>query len=259
MDILKKYKKQFDKGFKEFVLNLDLRPSRVTKEVMTQGLLEDPVYLKWALENKHHFEYFLKMNDEEVYKVLISIPGGVIVLLQALKNHSDEYHFISSKLPRMIHKQYIVDREVQKITVAQQENARIKIMQTVFDMKENGELGPFEWKLPPVKVMNGTDYTIDAVGEFKQFYDSGILALSGKIVKGKRVDKWINFYPNGAIHAEGEYVDGQKEKEWLIYFLNGKIKSSGCFRQDLKNGEWKEYEMSGQVAIVKYHNGKIVS
>lgn len=257
MQILNKYKKHFDQGFKEFVMNLDLLPSKVVKEVIFNGLLEDPVYVKWALENKIGFDYFLKLNKKDVLKVYHSLNNGSILFLRALKNHSEENNFIASTLPSLIYKQYQADRENEKITVALQEDARVKIMRIIFQLKDSGELEAFSWKMPPPEVLNGQAQLIDKFGNYKQFYDGNVLAITGQVVKGKRSGTWKNFYPNGAIHAEGLYSEGQKCEEWAFYYLNGNLKSCGEFRADLKHGPWKEYELNNDFKIINYENGKI--
>lgn len=259
MQILNKYKKNFDVGFKEFVMNLDLLPPKIVKEMISNGLLEDPVYLKWALENKLNFDYFLKLSKEDVLKIFHSLTNSNVLFLRALKSHPEENSFITANLPSMILKQYLDDRELAKITLAHQEDARSKIMATVFNLKETGVLEPMEWKMPPSAVLKGVDHVIDKFGNYKQFYEDGVLAISGAIVKGKRSGYWTNFYPNSALHAEGNYKEGQKQDEWSIYFLNGKLKSSGFFKDDLKNGEWKEYEANEEYKILLYQNGKIIT
>jgi hypothetical protein len=257
MKILNKYKKHFDIGFKDFVMNLDLLPSKVVKEMISNGLLEDPVYLKWALENKHNFDYFLRLNKEDVHKVFHTLKNSGLLFLRALKNHPEENSFITANLPSLILKQYLDDREVEKITIAYQEDARSKIMQTIFDLKTNCELGPFNWKLPPVEVLTGTSHTVDKLGNYNQYYEGGVLAITGILDKGKRSGIWKNFYPNGALHAEGSYLHGEKQDVWSIYYLNGQLKSSGQFKDDLKNGEWKEFEMNQEFKITNYINGKV--
>ncbi|MFA6235952.1 MAG: FliG C-terminal domain-containing protein [Bacteriovorax sp.] len=256
MKILNKYKKHFDQGFKDFVMNLDLLPSKVAKEMIANALFEDPVYLKWALENKLNFDYFLKLNKEDVLKIFHKIPNARILFLRALKNHPEENNFITANLPSMILKQYLDDREMEKITVSHQEDARTKIMQAIFDLKDSGELEPFEWKLPPVEVLSGTGHVVDKFGHYNQYYEGGVLALTGLLEKGKRSGLWKNFYPNGALHAEGNYVEGEKQEEWQIYFLNGKLKSCGHFKNDLKHGDWKEFELNNEFKIIHYVNGR---
>ena len=64
MQVLSKFKKNFDAGFKDFVKGLDILPTQTINDLMFNGLLEDPVYLKWALINKLSFDYFLKLTNK---------------------------------------------------------------------------------------------------------------------------------------------------------------------------------------------------
>lgn len=256
MQILKKYKKLFDEGFKDFVMNLDLLPTKVVREIVFNALLEDPVYLKWAIENKLNFEYFINLNKADVLKIFRTLSNSEALFLRALKNHPDEEKFISNNLPSLILKQYLADRESNKITVSQQEDARSKIMKTIFELKEKGDLEPFDWKMPPVEVLKGNSHNIDSFGVYTQNYNDGILALTGAMVSGKRSGLWKNFYPNGALQAEGNYIEGQKQDEWSFFFSNGSIKSKGRFKNDLKQGEWLEFDLNSEVKITNYKNGK---
>lgn len=259
MQILNKYKKHFDQGFKDFVMQLDLLPPKVVKDIISNGVLEDPVYLKWALENKLNFETFLKLDKEDVLKVFRAISNPGILFLRALKSHPEENIFISNNLPSLILKQYLDDRESAQITMAQQADARIKIMQAIFQLKETGELSPMTWKLPRVEVLSGTSHTLDKLGNYKQYYDNEILAIEGSVIKGKRSGLWRNYYPNGAVHAEGHYENGEKSQVWSFYYLNGQLKSTGSYLNDLKNGEWKEFELNLDYKIQIYKNGKLAS
>lgn len=257
MEVLKKYKKNQEAGFKDFVMNLDLKSSKVVKELLTNGLLEDPVYLKWALENKLGFDSLFKMEREDIQKVIQQIPNSRLLLMYSLKNHQEEMNFMSSHFSSLFFKQYMDDRELEQVTVSKQEDARIKIMEIIFALKEKGDLPPMEWKLPPLEILSGSSHVIDEQGVYKQHYDNGILALTGTIVKGKRHGQWTNYYPNGALHAVGEYQAGLKQNDWVIYFHNGKVKSMGKYQEDLKHGEWVEFEGNGSKTTIHYHQGKI--
>ncbi len=266
MSLLDKYKKKNDVGFIEFVKKLDTVTSKVMKELIFNCLLEDPVYTKFALENKIGFEYFLNLGKDEVFIVLQELQESDVILLRSIKNHPQENNFINQNLASMRLKQYQEQRDVEKITVALQEDARSRIMNVVYELKENGKLPSFNWKLPAVKILNGSNYITDQWGNYKKFYEDGVVvAITGQLnPKNERIGEWKNFYPNGARHAEGGYVNGQKENEWRFYYLNGNLKSVGHYKQNLKNGEWREYEVKkgfeeiNDFKIIKYINGKIV-
>lgn len=259
MDVLKKYKKLGEQGFKDFVLSLDLRSSKLLKEVLENAMIEDPLYLKWALENRQPFESFLGLGKEEVHLVLKMIPNSELHLLHALKNHKEEENFITTKLPNFNYKQYLANRDVHQVTMQLQENARIKILEQVFALKQEGILPAIEWSLPPHEVMEGVNPKVDAEGNFRQFYDNGALAISGKIEKGKRVGRWMIFYSTGKLFAEGDYALGLKTNEWVFHFPSGKCKSQGCYVEDLKHGEWKIYDESGAFQTQHWQNGRLVS
>ena len=265
MSLLDKYKKNDEVGFIEFVKKLDTATSKEMKKMIFNCLLEDPVYTKYALENKLGFEYFLKLDKEEVFKVFHELQDSDMILLRALKNHTEETTFTSTKLASMTLKLYEEQRESTKITIGMQEDARSKIMMVIYDLKENVKLPSFNWKFPSVKVLNGTSYISDKHGNYKQSYEDGVLAISGQLnEKEERTGVWKNFYPNGSRHAEGSYVDGKKENEWRFYYLNGNLKSVGLYKSNLKNGEWKEYEIKkgfeevNEFKVIKYLNDKIV-
>lgn len=252
MQVLNKYKKHFDRGFKDFVMNLELLPSKVVKEIIFNGMLEDPVYLKWAMDNRVGFDYFIQLSKDDVYKVFQSLTNSGQIFLRALKNHPEENSFITSKLPSLVLKQYLDDRELVVITQALQEDARIKIMKMIYDLKEKGELDCFDWKLPSPEVLSGTSHKVDKLGNYNQHYENGKLAITGSIEKGKRSGTWKYFYDDGSLYAVGVYVQGQKQDEWCTYYLNGNLKSCGVYVDDLKKGEWREPDGENNYKIINY-------
>lgn len=258
MDILADYKSHFDAGFKDFVMKLDILSPKVVKEMIANLLLEDPVYLKWAMMNKVGFEYFLKLNQDNVLQVYRLLTEPDVIFLRALKGHAEEDKFVSSNLPSLMQKQYYDAREYAKITIALQEDARGKVMQAVFDLRENMNLDPFQWKLPTMEIMAGRSHKIEA-GIYRQWYEDGILALEGPFQKNERTGVWKHFYPNESLLALGEYAEGSKINEWKFHYSNGNLKSVGHFKNNLKNGQWTEYEANGEMKLVSYLNGKIVT
>jgi hypothetical protein len=258
MEILNKYKFDFDNGFKNFVMDLNLLPPKDVQELVFNGLLEDPVYIKWALENKLTCDYFVKLNSNDVLKVFRKLQNAELMFLYALKNHMSEAEFIQSNFPKFIRDHYFILREAEKVTVSLQMEARGKILQTIFDLMESGVLDPFDWKMPPSEVLAGISHTLDYSGNFKQFYADGVLALQGWLDdRTKRCGEWRSYYPSGAIHTIGNYDKGRKQGEWIFYYLSGEIKSRGQFLNNVKDGEWMVFEMRSECKIVTYTNGKI--
>lgn len=259
MNILDKYKKNHDIGFKEFVKYLDTIPPNEMKELVGNCVFEDPVYIKWALENKLGFKSFIMLGKEDVLKVFHALKDPDITFLRALKNHSEENVFINANLPSLILNNYRENRETTQITVALQEDSRAKIMKIVYDLMEAGTLSQFHWKLPSAEVLAGASHVIDKFRKFKQYYEGGALALVGQVDdKEKRVGQWSNFFPNGSLQTEGNYTEGKKQEEWRIYDLNGNLKSVGHYKNNLKHGEWKVFDNENDFKIINYINGKII-
>lgn len=258
MHILNKFKKDFDTGFKNFVKSLDVLPTQTTNDLIFNGLLEDPVYLKWALANKLSFDYFFKLTNKEVLKVFHYVAQADVVFLHALKNHPEENNFIESHLPQFVRRQYLINRETEKITVSMQTEARITILKTLYELMENGALDSADWKLPSSDVLLGMGHSIDERGRYEQYYENGILALTGYLDnKGRRTGIWKSFYPTGSLHSKGFYVAGKKHGEWSFYYLNSFLKSNGRFQSNLKEGNWNTYDLNNKIKMINYINGKV--
>lgn len=258
MYTLNKHKRRGADGFKDFVKNLELFPSSTVRDMIFLGLLEDPVYLKYALENRISFNFFVSLEVDDVLKIYELLKGGLNVLVMALKGTSEEEEFITQKLPTPLQRQYWEEQEHTSVTVTQQDSARIMIMEKVLELEKRGELPKISWKMPPVKILEGQDYTIDDKGQFIQRYDNGKTALKGTLEKRLRAGMWEHFYPNGKMFAKGYYVSGEKADEWTFFYPDGKIKSLGIFKDDKKHGVWKEYDREGREIHIEYQAGKVV-
>ena len=259
MQLLNKYKKDFDIGFKNFVKCLDILPTQAMNELVFHGLLEDPVYLKWALVNKLSFEYFLKLNNNDILKVFRNLKNPDTTFLYALKNHPEESDFIKSNFPQFILNEYLINRDTAKITVSMQQEARKEILKSLYELMENGKLDSFEWKLPPAEILSGIGHTLNQSGEYKQYYENGILAIQGYLdIRGNRTGIWKSFYPSGSLHSEGYYSVGQKHGPWYFHYLNGTVKSCGSFFHNVKNGDWLVFIPNRNCKTETYINGKLI-
>lgn len=245
---LKKYKQKLDIGFKDFVKYLETMPNKLALEVITNGFLEDPVYMTWVLKNLEGLESLFKLDKEDVLKIYKVFPNSTQIFLRALKNQKDEMDFVQNKLPSFISKQYLVDLENEKVTQAQQEDSRIKIIQVLYQYREERIIPPREFFIPPLAVLDGSSQVLNSIGQLRQFYENGAVAILGEFSRKKKNGEWVSYYENGKIYSEGHYVDGLKEGVWCFYFSNGKIKTTGEYKEDLKIGEWKTFDESGKFA-----------
>lgn len=204
MYTLNKHKKLGVKGFKTFVKNLELFPEDTVREMTQVGLLEDPVYMKWALENKIEFSVFLNLDYEHILEVLNKLkPNALQSFVFALKNCPEENDFVEGKLPEKLRREYWDQVEFTPVTRRQQDTARVRILEIVFNMEVEGDIPSFNWKLPPREIFDGENIKVDEDGNYKMYYADKRIALEGKLENKLREGFWKHYYPNGVVMAEG--------------------------------------------------------
>ncbi|MCO4795396.1 MAG: hypothetical protein KC493_16875 [Bacteriovoracaceae bacterium] len=256
MYTLSKHKKLGVKGFKTFVKNLELFPEDTVREMTQVGLLEDPVYMKWALENKVEFTVFIDLDYEYTLEVLERLkPKGLNTFIFALKNSTWESDFVEQKLHPRVQTEYWDQVEYTQVTKRQQDQARVRILEIVFEMEKEGEIPSFNWNIPPTEILEGDNIKIDEEGNYKMFYTDGKLALEGKLLNKLREGFWKHYYPNGVMMAEGIYIQGEKEDVWKFFYPDGRDRSEGHFKNSLKNGKWIETGKDGKTMEVTFKNG----
>lgn len=258
MYTLSKHKKRGIEGFKDFVKKLELFPPATVKEMIFIGLLEDPVYLSWALKNRLSFKFFTQLEVDYVLAVYESFKNPLNLFIMAFKGSDEESEFIASKFPIPLQKQYADEAEFVKVTTSQQQTARIKIMEKVLELEQAGEIPQITWHLPPAHIWESQEAPIDESGNFVKKYDNGNIALEGKLEKRLRAGSWKHYYPNGKILAEGYYLSGERADQWIFYYPDGKIQSKGSFKSGVRHGRWEEYNVKGDVTSYNYKDGEIV-
>lgn len=88
-------------------------------------------------------------------------------------------------------------------------------------------------------------------GEFKEYYETGVLSAEGRYKDSRPVGYWKYYYPGGNLYQEGEYDSkGRKTGKWLTYFDNGQIQKEEYFEKDLHEGEYKEYDVDGNIIVI---------
>ena len=94
-------------------------------------------------------------------------------------------------------------------------------------------------------------------GEFKRFYETGILqSVLIYSNQGTTADAKIH-HPNGFIAAEGKYVNQQKEGLWQFYsgVENGYLVNKESYSKNLRNGESLKLYSDGTIAeLMNYKN-----
>lgn len=259
MYTLSKHKKKGVDGFKEFVKNLELFPSKTVQNMIFIGLLEDPVYLKWALQNRISFQYFKELSPEDVMKIYDFIRMPLQTFISAMKSDNDEPAFVGEKLPEPLQRQYWEEREGLSVTFARQDQARISIMEKVLELEKRGILPKINWKIPPSDVLEGNSFEITDDGIYIQYYQNGKFALRGMLENRLRAGTWEHFYPDGNIFAVGIYINGEKNDDWTFYYPDGCVKMQGSFKDDLREGKWVFFSQeSDDESVVYFKEGKVI-
>jgi antitoxin component YwqK of YwqJK toxin-antitoxin module len=84
-------------------------------------------------------------------------------------------------------------------------------------------------------------------GDFRLYYESGIIEIKGQIDKNKNIGKWQYFYESGQIESEGNFVDNLPDGEWKWYYRSGELREQGIFKGGKRVGLWKEFDVSGNM------------
>ncbi len=93
--------------------------------------------------------------------------------------------------------------------------------------------------------------------EYKEYYKSGKLKVSGMKKNNLETGEWKYFFENGKISKTGNYLEGKLNGEWKYYHDNGLLRIIGKYIKGKDIGLWKYYHENGALrAIGKYKNGK---
>ena len=257
MAILSKHKRNGADGFKRFVQNLEDNHGKIFENIVQMALLEDPLYMKWIIPNMISYEYIMKYNDDHVTQVAKQINNAAKVFVVSFYGTKIENKFVEDKLNNKLKRDYMDEKEVlTSIKEAQQVGPRGLIVQAMRKLQNNYDIPPYNWKLPPSEVMDGSNHKITPNSVFKLNFENGEPALIGRTKGKSRNGIWQHFYPNGNPMAIGEYGRGIKTGEWKFLYSNRVLKAEGKYVNDNKEGTWIEYDKQGNVKKVQYQNGK---
>lgn len=88
--------------------------------------------------------------------------------------------------------------------------------------------------------------------EYKEYYDSGKLKLSGYMTSDeKETGEWKSYYENGKIETISNYKNGLLDGETKMYYENGKIMFIINHKNGALHGEQREYYENGNVREVR--------
>jgi hypothetical protein len=255
MAMLERIKKKQWEGFKDFVESLESSTAQHRQFIMLNGVLEDPLFMRWVMKNLKTFPDLLALSSDQIEDILRSNESMVSVLAKALPVASvDELQTKYGQLcPRQFSKLKDEFSYLQEVSEAQRESAQIFLMKAVRKMQKEERLEGFRWNLPPRDVFfeKGPKEGLNSIT-----FEDGTLAATGEMFKGKRIGKWQHFYDNGRLLAEGQYQEGNKTGSWQFFYGNGKKKAEGKYLADVRHGRWIEWDRDGVLSECDWVEGK---
>lgn len=253
MEMLDRIKRKQEAGFKEFVLNIETTGATKRAQIFTSGVLEDPIFMGWALKNIRTFNDFLELSSDDIDTVLKNQDQMMPVIAKCVFGATPEEMLkVEGVLNRYTSRLRDEISYLKDVTPAEKESSKFFLLKTTRKLQMEERIIGFPWKMPPRDIFFPKSFKD---GDVQIKYENGTVAAEGKIEKGKREGAWNHYYENGSKLADGEYRLGLKHNYWHFYYSNGKVKSEGRYREDLKHGIWKELDRNDAVTESEYVEG----
>ena len=242
MGMLTKHKKKGLEGFKNFVCNIETASNESFKNILQAAMIEDPVYITWALKNLMHFEDVVQLEDDPFEALLNALPNRQ-TWVYAFGRSEMEPLFLG-KVSKVTRQRFLDELAIApKFTPGQQQQARNSCIIKLREMQKNHELDPYKWNLPPQEVLEGSHLKAPNKGEVALDYTPGQPALRGQMENHMRVGPWEVFYPNGQKYASGSYKEDQKDGVWEFFGPRGEAKMKLTY----EDGHLAKTELLGEL------------
>lgn len=253
--MLERIKKRQWEGLKDFVESLESSSAHHRQMIMLNGILEDPLFMRWVTKNLKGFKDFLELSSDQVDDVLRAQDSMISVLAKALPVKSPEDLQPYAQLcPRVFGKLRDEVSYLSNVPEFEREAAQKFILKTVRKLQREERIAGFRWDLPPQDVFYEKSSVKD--GRLQITFEDGTVAAEGEMFKGKRIGKWQHFYDNGRMLGEGVYQDGIKNGVWIFFYGSGARRAEGKFLNDVRHGLWREWERDGSMSEVEWTEGK---
>lgn len=245
-------RKQLD-GFMEFVENMETTGATKRLQIMTAGILEDPIFMSWVMKNMKTFDDFLTLPADDLEFVLGFHPQIITILAKSLFEYPQEK---KDDLTNSVAKYASQIRDelsyLKEVSPQEKDSSKYFMIKSVRKLQHEEVIQGFGWKLPPMDIFYPKSYSD---GRTQIFFESSILAASGDMLKNKREGLWEHYYDNGKLLARGTYSDGFKHGEWEFYYSNGKPRAKGLYFKDERGEMWQEWDRNGVQTESLYREG----
>lgn len=257
MSMLDRIKKRQLDGLKDFVESIEVTGALQRQQIVMNGILEDPIFMRWVTRNVRTFDDFLKLSSDEIDLVVRASDAMLSVIAKALPVLGpDDVQKYEECFPRVLRKLRDEVSFLKDVPAPEREAAQFFVLKTVRKLQREEAIAGFAWHLPPAEVFQ--EQASAKEGTVSISFEDGTVALEGEVLRGKRIGIWRHYYDNGRLLAEGNYQEGVKTGPWRFYFGNGDLRSEGKYLNDLRHGVWKEYDRTGEVRVSEWSEGKKV-
>ncbi|MBY0515330.1 MAG: hypothetical protein K2P81_00375 [Bacteriovoracaceae bacterium] len=257
MGMLERIKKRQWDGLKDFVESLEVTGASQRQMIMLNGILEDPLFMRWVTKNLKTFNDFLQLSGDEIDAVVRANDAMLGVIAKALPiENTDELQKYSTCFPRVFGKLKDEVSYLSSVSQGEKESAQYFVMRAVRKLQKEEAIQGFHWQLPPQEIF----FEKPAVkeGKITLTFEDGTIAAEGEVLKSKRIGLWRHYYDNGRLLAEGNYQEGVKTGPWTFNYGNGDNRAQGKYTADMRNGIWKEWDRQGQMKETEWKEGKKV-
>ena len=96
------------------------------------------------------------------------------------------------------------------------------------------------------------------MGEFKKYFDSGVLKVEGNYVENYMEGSWRVYYPSGQLKEDVTFSKNIENGPFIEYHENGNLKAEGNYLNgDFEHGELKLYNKGGELEKIMDCNAGI--
>ncbi len=255
MSMLDRIKKRQWDGLKDFVESLEVTGGQQKQQILLNGILEDPIFMRWVTRNLRSFNDFLALSSDDIELVLRTSDAIVSVMAKALPvTAPDDLAQYAQTFPRHFAKIRDEHAYLTGVKNEEREAAQYFVLKTARKLQREERIRGFTWHLPPQEVFFPDARVREGVLTIQ--FEDGTVAAEGEVLKGLRIGIWRHYYDNGRLLAEGNYQQGIKTGPWTFYYGNGEKRAAGRYMNDLRHGQWTEWTREGEAKKTEWVEGK---
>lgn len=255
MAMLTRIKKKQWEGLKDFVESLEVTPGHQRQQILLNGILEDPLYMRWVTKNLRTFEDFLSLPNDQLEALLRTGEALLTVVAKAMPaEKAAAPAALAEKFGRFFPKLQEELSFLPSLRAEEREAAQFFVLKTVRRLQREEHIRGFDWSLPPQQLFSAEASVRDGVDTVA--FEDGTVAAQGERLKGQRIGKWRHYYDHGRLLAEGNYLQGLKTGVWVFFYGSGEKRAQGSYLDDQRHGDWVDWNRDGTKRTSRWVEGK---